>query len=97
MPKLKTVTAGAASLTIALAVSACTQSPPPLLYADAIQNGGNIPFGADRRLVMLAGNRLGVALTAELSADHPTDNIVLSPLELTKMLGMLAEGTEGLT
>jgi len=95
--KLKTVTAGAASLAIALAATACTQPPPPLPYADAIQSGGNITFGADRRLVMLAGSRLGVALTAKLSADHPTDNIVLSPLELTKMLGMLVEGTEGPT
>jgi len=94
---LKTVTAGAASLAIALAATACTQPPPPLPYADAIQSGGNITFGADRRLVMLAGSRLGVALTAKLSADHPTDNIVLSPLELTKMLGMLVEGTEGPT
>jgi serpin B len=97
MRKLWTVTASAASLVFALTMWACAQQPPPLPYAHAIQNGGKIPFGTERQSVMLAGNRLGLELIAKLSADHPADNIVLSPLELTKMLGMLAEGTEGPT
>ncbi|WP_211880929.1 serpin family protein [Pseudarthrobacter albicanus] len=88
----------AAAAVVALALSACSASPPALLKADGVQRASvdGAPYGAELQAFRSSAQKLGAALLSD-GGDGANGNVISSPGSLLIALAMLRAGATGET